>query len=148
MRKLALISGIAGKDVSILAESSLDKSYELHGIIRISSLITFTWNLHLSLEEWIKDMQQGRKLGSYYRDMIQSSFIVRIIEHAKSCNICNLASQNYINVSYDMPRNKVGSEAFKTLRISEAEWLLSWKPFKTCFSQLSQSMMTHDLNMS
>ena len=36
--KKALITGVAGQDGSYLAELLLDKKYEVHGIIRRSSL--------------------------------------------------------------------------------------------------------------
>ena len=37
--KVALITGITGQDGSYLAELLLEKGYEVHGIIRRSSLI-------------------------------------------------------------------------------------------------------------
>ena len=39
MSKVALITGITGQDGSYLAELLLDKGYEVHGIVRRSSLI-------------------------------------------------------------------------------------------------------------
>ena len=37
--KIALITGITGQDGSYLAELLLEKGYEVHGIVRRSSLI-------------------------------------------------------------------------------------------------------------
>ena len=37
--KVALITGITGQDGSYLAELLLEKGYEVHGIVRRSSLI-------------------------------------------------------------------------------------------------------------
>ena len=39
MTKVALITGITGQDGSYLAELLLEKGYEVHGIVRRSSLI-------------------------------------------------------------------------------------------------------------
>ena len=39
MTKVALITGITGQDGSYLAELLLEKDYEVHGIVRRSSLI-------------------------------------------------------------------------------------------------------------
>ena len=39
MKKVALITGITGQDGSYLAELLLKKGYEVHGIVRRSSLI-------------------------------------------------------------------------------------------------------------
>ena len=55
MTKVALITGITGQDGSYLAELLLEKGYEVHGIIRRSSLINthridhIYEDLHLSL---------------------------------------------------------------------------------------------------
>ena len=38
MKKIALITGITGQDGSFLAEFLIDKGYEVHGIVRRSSL--------------------------------------------------------------------------------------------------------------
>ena len=39
-KQVAFISGITGQDGSYLAESLLDKGYEVHAILRRSSLFT------------------------------------------------------------------------------------------------------------
>ena len=39
MTKVALITGITGQDGSYLAELLLEKDYEVHGIVRRSSMI-------------------------------------------------------------------------------------------------------------
>ena len=46
MKKVALISGITGQDGSFLAEFLIDKGYEVHGILRRSSSVSYT---HLTL---------------------------------------------------------------------------------------------------
>ena len=47
--KVALITGITGQDGSYLAELLLEKGYEVHGIVRRSSLINTHRIDHLSL---------------------------------------------------------------------------------------------------
>ncbi|MFN3361509.1 MAG: GDP-mannose 4,6-dehydratase, partial [Pseudanabaenaceae cyanobacterium] len=47
MTKKALITGITGQDGSYLAELLLEKGYEVHGIIRRSSLVNTSRIDHL-----------------------------------------------------------------------------------------------------
>lgn len=47
MKKIALITGITGQDGSFLAEFSLEKEYEVHGIIHCSYLYAVDHIKHL-----------------------------------------------------------------------------------------------------
>ena len=70
--KVALISGISGQDGSYLAELLLEKGYEVHGIIRRSSLI----NTHR-----IDHIYHDIKL--HYGDLTDSTNLVRIIQQSQ-----------------------------------------------------------------
>ena len=68
--KKALITGITGQDGSYLAEFLLDKGYEVHGIIRRSSLSNTAKIDHL-IEKNAITLHEG--------DLTDSSSLVRVI---------------------------------------------------------------------
>jgi GDPmannose 4,6-dehydratase len=111
--KVALITGITGQDGSYLAELLLEKGYEVHGIIRRSSLI----NTHR-----IDHLYQNVKL--HYGDLTDSTNIVRVIQKVQPDEIYNLGAQSHVKVSFEMPEYTVDVDGVGTLRILEAVRLL------------------------
>jgi len=111
--KVALITGITGQDGSYLAELLLEKGYEVHGIVRRSSLI----NTHR-----IDHLYQNIKL--HYGDLTDSTNIVRVIQKVQPDEIYNLGAQSHVKVSFEMPEYTADVDAVGTLRILEAVRLL------------------------
>ena len=111
--KVALITGITGQDGSYLAELLLEKGYEVHGIIRRSSLI----NTHR-----IDHLYQSVKL--HYGDLTDSTNIVRVIQKVQPDEIYNLGAQSHVKVSFEMPEYTADVDGVGTLRILEAVRLL------------------------
>ena len=111
--KVALITGITGQDGSYLAELLLSKGYEVHGIVRRSSLI----NTHR-----IDHLYQNIKL--HYGDLTDSTNIVRVIQKVQPDEIYNLGAQSHVKVSFEMPEYTGDVDAMGTLRILEAVRLL------------------------
>ena len=111
--KIALITGITGQDGSYLAELLLEKGYEVHGIIRRSSLI----NTHRI--NGIFDL-----LNLHYGDLTDSTNLVRIIQKVQPDEIYNLGAQSHVKVSFEMPEYTADVDAMGTLRILEAVRLL------------------------
>jgi len=111
--KVALITGITGQDGSYLAELLLEKGYEVHGIVRRSSLI----NTHR-----IDHIFQNINL--HYGDLTDSTNIVRVIQKVKPDEIYNLGAQSHVKVSFEMPEYTADVDAVGTLRILEAVRLL------------------------
>ena len=111
--KVALITGITGQDGSYLAELLLEKGYEVHGIIRRSSLI----NTHR-----IDHLYQNIKL--HYGDLTDSTNIVRVIQLVQPDEIYNLGAQSHVKVSFEMPEYTADVDGVGTLRILEAVRLL------------------------
>ena len=68
--KKALITGITGQDGSYLAEFLLDKGYEVHGIIRRSSVANTVRIDHLI---------RGNTITLHEGDLTDSSSLIRII---------------------------------------------------------------------
>ncbi len=111
--KVALITGITGQDGSYLAELLLEKGYEVHGIVRRSSLI----NTHRI--DGIYD-----RLSLHYGDLTDSTNIVRVIQLVQPDEIYNLGAQSHVKVSFEMPEYTADVDAVGTLRILEAVRLL------------------------
>jgi len=111
--KVALITGITGQDGSYLAELLLEKGYEVHGIVRRSSLI----NTHR-----IDGIYH--RLTLHYGDLTDSTNIVRVIQKVQPDEIYNLGAQSHVKVSFDMPEYTADVDALGTLRILEAVRLL------------------------
>ncbi|KAL1502146.1 hypothetical protein ABEB36_007333 [Hypothenemus hampei] len=116
-RNVALITGINGQDGSYLAEFLLNKSYEVHGIIRRAS--TFNTNRidHLHENPYA---HTGGKFHLHYGDMTDSSCLVKIISKVKPTEIYNLAAQSHVKVSFDLSEYTAEVDAVGTLRLLDA----------------------------
>lgn len=116
MKKIALITGIAGQDGSYLVELLLSKGYEVHGIVRWDSVFT-----NQRLEHLYKDPHaQGTKLFMHYGDLTDTGCLEKIINHFKPQEIYHLAAQSHVRVSFDMPEYTANTDALGTLRLLEA----------------------------
>ena len=127
--KVALISGITGQDGSYLAELLLEKGYEVHGIVRRSSLI----NTH-RIDHIYKDIKL------HYGDLTDSTNLVRVIQQVQPDEIYNLGAQSHVKVSFEMPEYTGMVDGLGTLRILEAVRLLGMEK-KTRIYQASTSEM-------
>lgn len=114
--KKALITGISGQDGSYLAELLLKKGYEVHGIIRRSSLETRTRIDHLYQDPHLS----GRKFFLHYGDMTDSSGLSYLIKTISPDEIYNLAAQSHVRVSFETPEYTENVDAAGALRILEA----------------------------
>ena len=111
--KVALITGITGQDGSYLAELLLEKGYEVHGIVRRSSLI----NTHR-----IDHIYQ--RLHLHYGDLTDSTNIIKVIQKVKPDEIYNLGAQSHVKVSFELPEYTAQTDALGTLRVLEAVRIL------------------------
>jgi len=127
MTKVALITGITGQDGSYLAELLLEKGYEVHGIIRRSSLI----NTHR-----IDHIYPQLKL--HYGDLTDAINIVSVIKKVEPDEIYNLGAQSHVKVSFETPEYTAQVDGLGTLRVLEAVRLLGVEK-KTRIYQASTS---------
>ena len=127
--KVALITGITGQDGSYLAELLLEKGYEVHGIIRRSSLINTNRIDHIYNE-----------IKLHYGDLTDSTNLVRVIQQVQPDEIYNLGAQSHVKVSFEMPEYTGMVDGLGTLRILEAVRLLRMEK-KTRIYQASTSEM-------
>ena len=120
--KKALITGITGQDGSYLAELLLEKGYEVHGIIRRSSVMNRERIDHL----FKKDIKKGytgegnENIVVHYGDLTDSSSIEKIMKEVMPDEIYNLAAQSHVRISFDIPENTSNIVALGTLRLLEA----------------------------
>lgn len=113
--KKALITGITGQDGSYLSEFLLEKGYEVHGIVRRSSVVTTERIDHLLVKNMVK-LHDG--------DLADSSSVIRIINQVRPDEIYNLAAQSHVGVSFDAAEYTGDVDALGVLRILEAVHML------------------------
>lgn len=109
--KKALITGITGQDGSYLAEFLLEKSYEVHGIVRRSS-VSNTMRIEHLLRENAVTLHEG--------DLSDSTSMIRIVKEVEPDEVYNLAAQSHVQVSFDAPEYSGDVDALGVLRILEA----------------------------
>lgn len=119
--KKALITGITGQDGSYLAELLISKNYEVHGIVRRSSVSNTERIDHLIAENAVT-LHDG--------DLSDSSSIIRIVNEVRPDEIYNLAAQSHVQVSFDATEYTGDVDALGVLRILEAVHMLGMD--KTC----------------
>ena len=114
-KKVALITGITGQDGSYLAELLIEKGYDVHGIIRRTSLFN-----RGRIEE-ARDLARkaGKVYELHYGDMADSSSLNRIIALVRPDEIYNLAAQSHVRVSFDSPESTADVDATGVLRLLE-----------------------------
>lgn len=113
--KKALITGITGQDGSYLAELLISKNYEIHGIVRRSSVSNTERIDHLIAENAVI-LHDG--------DLSDSSSIIKIVNEVRPDEIYNLAAQSHVQVSFDAAEYTGDVDALGVLRILEAVHML------------------------
>lgn len=110
-KHIALITGVTGQDGSYLSEFLLMKGYEVHGIIRRSSV---------DYRERIAHLEGIPHFHLHYADMGDSMSLVKLIGKVQPTEIYNLAAQSHVQVSFDAPEFTADIDAIGVLRILEA----------------------------
>ncbi len=113
--KKALITGVTGQDGSYLSEFLLEKGYEVHGVIRRSSV---------DYRERIAHLESNEHFHLHYGDLSDSMSLVAVIAAVKPDEIYNLAAQSHVQVSFDSPEYTANIDAMGVLRILEAVRIL------------------------
>ena len=107
----ALITGVTGQDGSYLSELLLEKGYEVHGIIRRSSV---------DFRQRIAHLEGKPHFHLHYADMSDSMSLVKLVGKVMPTEIYNLAAQSHVQVSFDAPEFTADVDAVGVLRILEA----------------------------
>ena len=109
--KKALITGVTGQDGSYLSEFLLEKGYDVHGIIRRSSV---------DFRERIAHLEGKPHFHLHYADLGDSMSIVKVVDKVRPDEIYNLAAQSHVQVSFDSPEFTADADATGVLRVLEA----------------------------
>ena len=111
--KVALITGITGQDGSYLAELLLERGYEVHGIVRRSSLINTHRIDHIY-----------NQIHLHYGDLTDATNLIGVIKKVEPNEIYNLGAQSHVKVSFETPEYTGQVDGLGTLRVLEAVRLL------------------------
>lgn len=92
MTKKALITGITGQDGSYLGEFLLEKGYEVYGLVRRSSTVTF---------ERIDHIQD--KITLIPGDLLDQNSLLCAMRDIQPDEVFNLAAQSFVPTSWNQP---------------------------------------------
>jgi len=123
----AIVTGITGQDGSYLADFLLGKGYDLVGMVRRSSTVTFGRIEHI--QDSIEIMQG---------DLHDQGSLVSLIEEYRPDEVYNLAAQSFVPTSWKQPVLTGEVTALGVTRILEAIRLVNPE---TRFYQASSSEM-------
>jgi len=110
--KKAFMTGITGQDGSYLAELLLEKGYEVHAIIRRSSVFTTKRIDHI--------FDKHENLHIYHGDLSDSSNLHRLLIKIKPDEVYNLAAQSHVAVSFDVPEYTADVVGLGVIRMLDA----------------------------
>lgn len=113
--KKAFITGITGQDGSYLAEFLLKKGYEVHGLVRRTSMFNRGRIEHLT-----QDPQFAKRFITHYGDMTDGSSLLRVLSQVQPDEVYNLAAQSHVQISFVEPEYTSESDALGVLRLFEA----------------------------
>jgi len=129
-KKVALILGITGQDGSYLSELLLKEGYEVHGVIRRSSLPN-TGRIDKTFDPESKDF-------IHYGDLAEG--IDHLLHDLKPDEVYNLAAMSHVRISFDVPVYTGDINALGVTRILEGIRKLDLGE-KTKYYQASSSEM-------
>ena len=88
----ALITGITGQDGSYLAEFLLEQDYEVVGLVRRSSMVSF---------ERIAHLQDRITIAS--GDLLDEASLIEALQQHRPAEVYNLAAQSFVQTSFGQP---------------------------------------------
>ncbi len=114
--KRALITGITGQDGSYLAEFLLAKGYEVHGLVRRSSVFGTERIDHIYQDPH----DAGARLFLHYGDLTDGTGLRQVLTKVQPDEVYNLGAQSHVRVSFDQAVYTAQVDAVGTLRLLEA----------------------------
>jgi GDPmannose 4,6-dehydratase len=117
--KKAFLTGVTGQDGSYLAEFLLNKGYEVHAIVRRSSVFT---------TQRIDHILDHPNFKTYHGDLSDSSNLHTLLSKIEPDEIYNLGAQSHVAVSFEVPEYTAEVDAVGTIRLLDAIKDLGQKP--------------------
>jgi GDPmannose 4,6-dehydratase len=105
----AVVTGITGQDGSYLAELLLDRGYDVVGVVRRSSTVSFERIAH------IQD-----RLTLVPGDLLDQGSLVSIIAEHRPTEVYNLAAQSFVMTSFSQPVLTGDVTALGAVRVLES----------------------------
>ncbi|MGD0220359.1 MAG: GDP-mannose 4,6-dehydratase [Acidimicrobiales bacterium] len=109
MARRALITGVTGQDGSYLAEFLLGKGYEVFGMVRRSSTVTFERVAH------IQD-----RITLVPGEMLDEVSIINVLRECRPDELYNLAAQSFVQTSFSQPVFTGEATALGVTRVLDA----------------------------
>ena len=107
--KTALITGVTGQDGAYLTRFLLKQGYQVHGMVRRSSLEKF--DRLMSVRDQI-ELHQG--------DLLDQLSLIRLLERVEPGEVYNLAAQSFVPTSFEQPLLTGEFNALGVTRVLEA----------------------------
>ena len=105
----ALITGITGQDGSYLAESLLDKGYDVIGMVRRSSTVNYERIAHIQ-----------RSIQFVNGDLLDQMSLIDAVKEHNPDEVYNLAAQSFVQTSFGQPVLTGETTALSVTRILDA----------------------------
>ncbi|WP_311269314.1 GDP-mannose 4,6-dehydratase [Sphingobium sp. WCS2017Hpa-17] len=109
----AIITGITGQDGAYLAQTLLDKGYQVYGAYRRTSSVNF-WRIE---ELGIAD---DPRLHLVEYDVTDLSASIRLLQRSEATEVYNLAAQSFVGVSFEQPIATASITGIGALNLLEA----------------------------
>lgn len=109
--KKAFITGVTGQDGSYLAEFLLERDYEVHAILRRSSVFT---------TQRIDHLMGHAQFHTYHGDLTDSSNLHALLTRIVPDEVYNLGAQSHVAVSFEVPEYTAEVDAVGTIRLLDA----------------------------
>ncbi|HIA17911.1 MAG TPA: GDP-mannose 4,6-dehydratase [Planctomycetes bacterium] len=108
-KRSALITGVTGQDGAYLTRFLLEQGYQVHGMVRRSSLEKF--DRLMSVRDQI-ELHQG--------DLLDQLSLIRLLERVEPGEVYNLAAQSFVPTSFEQPLLTGEFNALGVTRVLEA----------------------------
>ena len=108
-KRSALITGVTGQDGAYLTRFLLKQGYQVHGMVRRSSLEKF--DRLMSVRDQI-ELHQG--------DLLDQLSLIRLLERVEPGEVYNLAAQSFVPTSFEQPLLTGEFNALGVTRVLEA----------------------------
>lgn len=111
--KKAIIIGANGQDASYLAELLIEKNYQVIGTVRRNSVPE-------SQTTRIEEIFNTNKIKLQYMDLTDPISVESVISEHQADEIYHIAAQSHVQISFDLPKYTLDTNAGGTLAVLEA----------------------------